>query len=140
MNFKLIFKISVLVFALVLVVAGRKFFMSTEFHKNANDVFATDAKPFQWCSPERKIFIWLDANLAIQFKNKPQEELAKSFCLSLAETIQGVDLKSIQWAPIAESVDSEGQKVVLEWNKENKLYRADGLPFKSSSLSREINP
>lgn len=140
MNFKLIFKISVLVFALVLVVAGRRFFKSADFQKNANEIFAVEGKPFQWCSPERKTFMWIDTNLASRFKNQPPEAIAKKYCLILAESIQGVDLSTISWTPIAQSVDSEGQKVVLEWNKEKKLYRADGLPFKSSSLSREINP
>lgn len=140
MNFKLIFKISVLVFALVLVVAGRRFFKSADFQKNANEIFAVEGKPFQWCSPERKTFMWIDTELAARFKNHPPETIAKKYCLILAESIQGVDLSTIPWTPIAQSVDSEGQKVVLEWNKEKKLYRSDGLPFKSSSLSREINP
>ncbi len=140
MNIKLFFKISMLVFALVLVVAGRKFFTSAGFQKNANDVFAVTASPFQWCTFERKIFVWTDRALALKFKAASPEQLAKKFCLVQAETIQGVDIKTVNWTPIAESVDSEGQKVILEWNKEKKLYRADGLPFKSSSLSLEINP
>lgn len=114
--------------------------MSPGFQKNANDIFAVEAKPFQWCSPERKTFIWTDTTLATRFQTQPPEALAKTYCLILAESIQGVDLKTVLWIPIAESVDSEGQKVTLEWNKENKLFRANGLPFKSSRLSREINP
>jgi len=140
MNIKLIFKIGVLVFALALVLLGRQFFLSPGFQKNANDIFAVKAHPFQWCSAERKIFIWAQSQLVLKYKNQSQDLLAKKFCLIQAETIQGVDVKSVSWTPIAESVDSEGQKVVLEWNIEKKLYRADGLPFKSSSLSREINP
>ena len=114
--------------------------MSPGFHKNATDVFATNASPFQWCSSLSKVFVWTDSALALKFKTITQDQLAKKFCLVQAETIQGVDIKLLNWTPIAESVDSEGQKVILEWNKEKKLYRADGLPFKSSSLSQEINP
>ena len=140
MNIKLIFKIGVLIFALILVVMGRRFFNSAGFEKNATQVFTATNSPFQWCSFERKIFIWTDPGLIAKYKNQTQAMLSKKFCLVQSETIQGVDIKSVTWTPIAESVDSEGQKVVLEWNTEKKLYRADGLPFKSSSLSREINP
>lgn len=140
MNIKLIFKVSVLLFALVLVIAGRKFFSSSGFQQKANDVFATEAKSFQWCSADRKIFVWTEPLFMQKYKNQPQANLAKRFCLLMAETIQGVDLKTVDWTQIATSVDSEGQTVVLEWNKEKNLFRADGLPFKSSSLSREINP
>lgn len=140
MNVKLIFKISVLVFTLILVLAGRKFFMSPGFQKEATEVFAVSARPFQWCSSERKIFIWTEPVLATKYKNQPQEKLAKIFCTAAAEAIQGVDLTSAKWIAIAQAVDSEGQKVILEWDKEKKLFRGDGLPFKSTTLSREINP
>jgi hypothetical protein len=140
MNLKLIFKISVLILALVLVIAGRQFFMSPGFHKNANDVFSVAANPFQWCSSKQNLFTWVEPKLAKKYSDQSQAQLAQMFCLILAETVQGVDLATIHWTPIAESVDSEGQKVVLDWNTEKKLFRANGLPFKSSSLSREINP
>ncbi len=139
MNIKLIFKISVLIFALILVFMGRKFFSSPGFQKNAAEVFTAHASPFQWCSIERNKFIWTQPDLNLKYKNMSPTQLAKKFCLVQAETIQGVDLKAITWTPIAVSVDSEGQKVILEWNTENKLFRADGLPFKSSSLSLEIS-
>jgi hypothetical protein len=140
MSIKLIFKISVLVFALVLVVMGRKFFNSPGFQKNADEIFSVAANPFQWCSFERNQFTWTLPRLSLKYKNLPPTELAKKFCLIQAETIQGVDLKSVTWTPIAESVDSEGEQVILEQNIEKQLFRAGGLPFKSSSLSREINP
>ncbi len=140
MNIKLIFKISVLIFALGLVLVGRKFFSSVGFKKNATDIFAVEAHSFQWCSPQHQKFLWTEARLTQKFSALTATQLAKKFCLVYAETIQGVDLQKVQWSPIAESVDGEGQKVILERNLENKLFRADGLPFKSSSLGREINP
>lgn len=140
MNIKLIFKIGVLIFALILVFMGRNFFNSAGFQQNATEVFAVTSSPFQWCSFERNIFVWKQPSLIVKYKNQSPAQLVKKFCLVHAETIQGVDPKVVIWTTIAESVDSEGQKVILEWNSEKKLYRADGLPFKSSSLSLEINP
>jgi hypothetical protein len=134
MNAKFILKVSILVFGLVMVIFASKYFSSQPFQNNLDEAFKTGSQ-FQWCSTK---FEWLNADMAAKTKSQDPVQVTKKYCLVYMESIQGIDLKTATWQQLAEGRDSDGQSVYLEWDKALQIFRAAGLPFKSSVLSRDL--
>ena len=137
MNAKLIFRISILIFGLAGVIYASRYFSSRPFQSSLDEVFQTGSR-FQWCSTARTNFKWFDAEIAQKTKLISRENLAKTYCYVQMESIQGIDIKKANWAKLAEGLDSEGQVVALEWDRSLQIFRAAGLPFKSSVLYKDL--
>ncbi len=63
---------------------------------------------------------------------------SKKFCKIQIQAVQGVDIATLKWQPLAVGLDSEGQQVVLEWNSVQKIFRAEGLPFRSAQFVKQL--
>ncbi len=138
MNAKLIFKLSILIFGLVMVIVGSRYFSSKPFESSLDQVFQAGSQ-FQWCATQPNHFKWLNQKIAEKNNSLSPDQLAKKFCFVQMESIQGVDIKKAKWEQIATSLDSGGQPVYLEWDQALQLFRAAGLPFKSPILYKELS-
>ncbi len=123
-----------LTFGLVMVNFASKYFSSQPFQNNLDEVFKVGSQ-FQWCSTQ---FQWLNDDMAAKTKSQDPDQVTKKYCVVYMESIQGVDLKKATWKKLSEGLDSGGQVVYLEWDKALQIFRAAGLPFKSSVLSRDL--
>lgn len=140
MNVKLFFKISVLIFGLVMVVAASKYFSSFKFQSSLDQVFNPPVgHSFQWCNGQAQHFEWLDAGLKKKYLGVDAQKVARKFCLVQMGSVSGVDLNQVQWKKLAQGQDSGGQVVYLEGNLQLQLFRAAGLPFKSALLDQELS-
>ncbi|MBC7458763.1 MAG: hypothetical protein H7235_10815 [Bdellovibrionaceae bacterium] len=137
MNAKLIFKISILVFGLAAVIFASKYFSSQPFQNSLDDVFQAGSQ-FQWCSTTNSKFKWLNPAIAKKTKSVAKNGLAEKYCFVQMESIQGIDIKIAKWDKLAQGLDSGGQVVYLEWDKGLQIFRAAGLPFKSSVLYKDL--
>ena len=137
MNAKLIFRIVILISGLVGVIYASHYFSSRPFQSSLDEVFQTGSR-FQWCSTTQAKFKWFNAEIAQKTKRLGPDNLAKTYCYVQMESIQGIDIKNANWDKLAEGLDSEGQVVYLEWDRTLHLFRAAGLPFKSSVLYKEL--
>ena len=143
MNVKLIFKVGILIFALTMVIVASRYFSSTLFQNSLQNAFEVGAR-FEWCSAQKQKIQWLNEKINQKMqamaKKIPERKLTEKYCVVQMESIQGVDLKTVQWQKLAQGVDSGGQMVFLEWDPVLHIYRAAGLPFKSSILDRDFSP
>jgi hypothetical protein len=137
MNAKLIFKVSILIFALVAVLFASKYFSSQPFQSSLDEAFKVGSQ-FQWCSTTNSAFKWLNDDIAAKTKSINKDILAKKYCFVQMESIKGIDIKTAKWEKLAEGLDSGGQMVFLEWDKALQIFRAAGLPFKSSFLYKDL--
>lgn len=64
--------------------------------------------------------------------------ITQKYCTVLMESIQNIDLKQAKWEKIAQGSDSGGQVVYLERDPNLHIYKAAGLPFKSSILDKDF--
>lgn len=143
MNIKLIFKVTVLIVALVMVFLASKYFSSTVFKQELQGAFDIGAR-FEWCSAHKRKIQWINEKLnqkmQVLAKKIPEQKLTEKYCVVQMESIQGIDLKTAKWEKLAQGIDSGGQIVFLEWDPALHVYRAAGLPFKSSILDRDFAP
>jgi hypothetical protein len=137
MNHKFIFKIVILLFALVAVIFASKYFSSLPFQNSLDQVFQAGSQ-FQWCSTTDSKFKWLNVHMDQKTKSIDKTAVAKKYCLVQMESIQGIDIKMAKWDKLAEGLDSAGQVVYLEWDSALQIFRAAGLPFKSSILYNDL--
>ncbi len=137
MNAKVFLKIVALVFGLILVIYASKYFSSNSFHSSVESLF-NNINYFQWCSYEKHKVIWLDP--AINKKMTDRQQSTHKYCVVQMESIQGLDISHAQWRKVAQGFDSNGQVVFLEWDPATGVYRAAGLPFKSSILDQDLQP
>lgn len=142
MNIKLIFKLSVLIFGLLLVVMFRQTMGSKSFTETLNGMFGvTNANNnINWCADHVVDVVWVSEEVPEKLKNLSLSDLRETYCQLKTEPILGVDLSTVQWKKLAESSGAAGQKTTLEWNKALNLFRAGGMPFKSSDFGRELSP
>ena len=139
MNTKLVLKLSILLFALLMVVMVRNFSGSGSMSGALNSLFGVSRAPkLNWCADHVVDVIWVSSAVPEKLKKLDMADLRNNYCELNTETIQGVELNQVQWLPLAESSGATGVKSVLEWNKELGLFRSGGLPFKSSNLSLEL--
>ena len=137
---KLFFKVSVLIFGLVMVIAASKYFSSFKFQNSLDQVFNPPAgQSFQWCNGKAHDFKWLDMELQKKYSDVAFEKVAHKFCLVQMGSVSGVDLSQVQWKKLAQGQDSGGQTVYLEGNIQLQIFRAAGLPFKSALLAKELS-
>ena len=139
MKTKLVLKLSILLFGLVMVVMFRNFSEKGSLVNAFNSLFGISNEPkVNWCADHVVDFVWLSPELPEKLKKLDMASLRNNYCELKTEAIQGIDLEQVNWAPLAESSGAAGKKSVLEWNKELGLFKSGGLPFKSSVLSREL--
>lgn len=146
MKTKLFIKISILLFALFMVVTASKYFASPPFEKSLDQAFNLPGKPFQWCSyslkDQNKKFEWLNSDLKKKINVRDGQltavQISQKYCTVQLENIQGIDLKSVRWEKLAQGFDSAGEIVTLEWDQSLQVFRVSGLPFKSSILYTDL--
>ena len=137
MGAKLIFKLSILIFALFAVIYAAKYFSSQPFQNSLDNAFQAGSQ-FQWCTTTNSKFKWINTDIARKTKSVSKDMVAKKYCFVQMESIQGIDIKTAHWEKLAEGLDSGGQVVYLEWDKALQIFRAAGLPFKSSILYKDL--
>ena len=139
MKTKLVLKLSILLFGLLMVVMFRNFSEKGSFTAYLNTLFGVVEEPrLNWCADHVVDVAFVSTEVPEKLKKMDMSSLRKAYCELRTEPIQGVDLNQVTWAPLAESSGATGIKTILEWNKELALFRSGGLPFKSSILSREL--
>jgi hypothetical protein len=65
-------------------------------------------------------------------------DLRSDYCTLKIEAISGVDTDKIEFEMLAESSGATGKHTILEWNRENAVFRTSGMPFKSPALTSEL--
>lgn len=139
MKTKLIIKLSVLLFALLLVVLFRQISGSGGFRKGINELFGVvPVQKINWCADHVVDVIWTSNEVPEALQKLEMSSLRDYYCELKTEAISGVDIDKLTWAPLAESSGATGVKTVLEWNKQYEVFKSGGMPFKSSSFSREL--
>ena len=143
MNKKIIIKLSLLVLGLVVLFYFKKsleqFSQSSPVQAPVAPVF-DDLKSFQWCSEVQGQFTFKRGNHLLHFSKFSDAYIKKQFCTVDMESFAGIDVKKVtSWEVLATAVDSGGGQVLLEWNAEHRLFKADGLPFKSKKLAKKLS-
>lgn len=143
MNIKIILKLSVLIFAFVLVIMSYKYFASPNFHDGLDALFNVPqntgpTRDFEWCSAKQVKFDWAEAQFKDKFKSHHSSDQAKAFCTVAIEQVSGDLIKQAKWKPLAKALDSAGKAISLDWDPELRIYRAGGLPFKSTKLTKDL--
>lgn len=141
MNTKLVLKLLILTFGLLMVVMASQYSNSGGMKSALNSLFGVDTPSQQklnWCASHVVDFVWIASEVPEKLKKLDIPTLLEDYCELKTEAIQGVDLDKVQWASLAESNGATGIKTLLEWNQSLGLFRSGGLPFKSSSLSLEL--
>lgn len=142
MNTKLVLKLLILIFGLLMVVMASQYSGSGGMKAAINSLFGVDTtagpQKLNWCADHVVDFTWLAAEVPENLKKQDIATLRETYCELKTEAIQGVELDKVRWASLAESSGATGIKTLLEWNQSLGLFRSGGLPFKSSSLSREL--
>lgn len=142
MKLKFIFRLIFLVFCLALVIAAMQLSSSSGFKDGLNQIFATDVKTLKWCPNHVVDFNWLEKNMKLKGLEKwmaaSPKQIEKTFCSLAMEPVNLPNLPQLELRPLVEAQSAEAKTALLEWNPESKLYRVQGMLFKSSSLSREL--
>ncbi len=145
MNKKIIIKLSLLIISLVVFYYFKTSLEQISQSNPPQDPPAVtpvfeDLKSFQWCSEVQGQFMFKRGNHLLQFSNLSDADIKKQFCTVDMESFAGVDVKKIKsWEVLATAVDSGGGEVILEWNAEHRLFKADDLPFRSKKLRQKLS-
>lgn len=140
MKTKLVLQLSVLLAALVAVLIARNVTESGGLKKTLNTLFGVvEQKKINWCAAHVVDVDWL-LEVPGTLKELSPADKRESYCELPAEDISGIDPDAVTWQPLARSSGATGQTSILEWNAENGLFRAGGLPFKSSEFNRQLRP
>jgi hypothetical protein len=142
MNIKLVFRLSVLILGLLLVIMFRQTMGSKTLTESLNAMFGgtKPANVINWCADHVVDVVWLSEEVPEKLKSLDLSDLRETYCELKTEPIIGVELNTVTWAKLAESSGAAGQKTTLEWNKALNLFRAGGMPFKSSEFGQELSP
>jgi len=140
MNAKLLVKILFLVLVLLLVGLARQQLGSVSFKEGLNSLFGIGVQKnmITWCVDNTVDVLWTNAEVAEKMKEHDLRYLRNHYCELPTEPITEVDLDKVIWAPLAESKGPAGQLSKLEWNQEYGLFKAGGMPFKSSAFAEEL--
>ncbi len=140
MNSKLLVKVLFLALVLLLVLLGREKLGSSSFKEALNALFGvgTQKNMITWCVDNTVDVLWTNAEVAEVMKDHDLSYLRNHFCELPTEPIAGVEIDKVTWAPLAESRGPAGQLSKLEWNRENSVFKAGGMPFKSTAFSEEL--
>ncbi len=131
-------KAGILLIALFLVIAGMGFFNSLDFTKSINHFFGFDVKVYTWCPANTVDFEWLDESIPEKWKKATPAQIEAAFCKVAMEPIRNVDLQKTSLKPLLKAQSATAQTALLEWNMAARVFQAAGLPFYSTSLSREL--
>jgi hypothetical protein len=138
-KFSLVLKLSILLFALVMVVLVREVSNSGGFKKSVNDLFGIEpVQKLNWCADHVVDVVWTSPDVPEKLKSLDMGELRDNYCQLKTEAISGIDLDKLTWASLAESHGATGLKTLLEWNSASEVFRSGGMPFKSSGLYRQL--
>ncbi len=143
MKLKLIIKIVLLIFSLAAVFLAMKLTSSSGFKQGVNQIFITDtAKTMNWCPQHVVDFKWLATDLPkaaqVKWLGATPEQIKDIFCVVTMDASEGLDMSQIQFKPLLLGQSAEAKTALLEWSSESKIFRVQGMPFKSASLSREL--
>jgi hypothetical protein len=139
MNKKLILKLLSLVAGLIFVVVLSQYLSSGQMKTALNGLFGVEsASKLNWCADHVVDVAWTSPEVPENLKKLSLPNLRDNYCELKIEAISGVELDKVEWAPLAESSGATGIKTILEWNSSLQLFRSGGLPFKSSSLSLQL--
>ena len=144
MKLKLIIKIVLLIFSLVAVILAMKLTSSGGFKQGMNQIFtaADTEKTMHWCPEHVVDFKWLATDLPkaaqVKWLGATPEQIKDIFCLVTMDASEGFDMSQIQFKPLLLAQSAEAKTALLEWNPESNIFRVQGMPFKSASLSREL--
>lgn len=142
MKLKLFLKVSLLAFCLVIVIAAMNLTSSAGFKQDISQIFSSNLQTMKWC-PEHTIdFQWLEKNLNAQassnWSNASSKLIEKTFCSLVMEPVVDVDLAQVVFKPLLLAQSAEAKTALLEWSPQSHLFRVQGMPFKSTRLSREL--
>ena len=137
---KLVFKLLVLVFIFLIVVMFRQYTGSKTFKESVGMLFGVGgpSNTTNWCVENTADILWTTTEVSENMKQQDVPYLRSHICELTTEPIAGVDIDKVSWAPLAESHGPAGQLSKLEWNKELSLFRAGGMPFKSSKFAKDL--
>ncbi len=135
---KTFIKAGILVVALSMVIYAMGFFSTLKFEKSLTEFFGFDVKPYTWCPEHTVDFQWQDQGISEKWKTAAPAAIQAKFCRVALEPIRDVDIQKIVFKPLLKAQSATAQTALLEWNPQTSLFRAQGLPFYSSSLSREL--
>lgn len=135
---KLLIKVGILIFALVIVMGAMNFFSSLEFKKSVGNFFGIETKTYHWCMKDVVLMTWLDEWVAPKWKGARQPQIIDSFCTVTMEPIRNLNLHDAHFKPLLRAQSAKDQMAILEWDPQLNLFKAEGLPFYSPSLGREI--
>ncbi|OFZ28638.1 MAG: hypothetical protein A2622_05990 [Bdellovibrionales bacterium RIFCSPHIGHO2_01_FULL_40_29] len=143
MNQKLLIKVLVLGFGLAMVITTMKFSNSSHFKEGINQLFAVDSgKNLRWCPDHVVEFQWmspaLPSSVTTRWSAAKARDVQNVFCEVAMEATDGLNLTQIQFTPLLLAQSAEGKTALLEWSPESKVFRVQGMPFKSARLSREL--
>lgn len=135
---KIFIKVSILFCTLAIIYSANRYFSSNDFKKNLSDLFTTPTNTYTWCPEHTVDFIWLDERITNKWKNSSPAEINKRFCKLTLETIHNINLETLKFTPLLKAQSAEAKESHLEWSPESKVFKANGLPFYSESLIREL--
>ena len=131
-------KAGILLIALAMVIGGMGFFNSLDFKKSINNFFGFDVKTYTWCPEHTVDMLWLDDSVPETWKKAGSSEIQSKFCSVAMQPIQNVDLQKMIFQPLLKAQSATAKTALLEWNSKERVFKANGLPFYSTSLSREL--
>ncbi len=132
-----------LIFSLAAVILAMKLTSSGGFQQGLEQIFSTDtSKTMRWCPEHVVDFKWEATYLPEQSKTKwlgaTPEQIKDVFCVITMDASDGLDMSQLQFKPLLLAQSAEAKTALLEWNSESNVFRVQGMPFKSASLSREL--
>lgn len=127
-----------LTFALLIVILVVRFVNGPEFQESLNTFFGPPVKTFAWCPDHTTDFKWNDTVLATKFSGQSPNNLKKMLCSPAVEPIENIEIDQVEFTPLVSALSAEAKVVELEWNPKNRIFRSQGMPFKSSTLARDL--
>lgn len=138
MKKNILLKVLILVFAFIMVIFAVQFINSPSFKSTMKMFFGEPAKTFSWCPAHTTDFKWESSDIKESIKTAKPTDLVKKLCNPPIEPIQNVEFDKLTFTPLVSAITAEAKIVTLEWNPENQIFKSEGMPFKSSSLIREL--
>ena len=138
MDKKLILRLSIYFVGLVSIFVIKHLFSKWTQPPVDMSTITSQAQAFQWCSESSGTIRWLEPAQQAKFSKLTDHALRKKFCNVELEALSQTEMSTAKWKDLAAAVDSQGAPVKLEWDKDLRVFRAQGLPFKSKKLSREL--
>ncbi|MFZ3229610.1 MAG: hypothetical protein WA160_05355 [Pseudobdellovibrio sp.] len=136
------YKLTFLVISLIIVVSASRLLSGEDFKNDLKQFFAFNGKTISWCPDHFVDYKWVETQLPKEFSKKwstaKPNEINKEFCSITYEPLASADQQKVEFRPLLLVQSAEAKAALLEWSPESKLFRIQGLVFKSSGLSREL--